>query len=114
MSESSSKNTLVDAQLWARVGKAVVSRAGSKLLSIPEQRRAKQPDALRAVGRELLDYLVEQARKKHLPFDFIDMSAKKEWEQNEWKKRCRTKINRCDGVIALLSKSTHNARGARW
>lgn len=61
MSESSPKNTLVDAQLWARVGKAVISRAGSKLLSIPEQRRAKQPDALRAVGRELLDYLVEQA-----------------------------------------------------
>ena len=42
------------------------------------------------------------------------MSVKKEWEQDEWKKRCRTKIKRCDGVIALLSKHTHKAGGARW
>ena len=63
---------------------------------------------------EYRDYLVEQARKKHSPFDFIDMSVKKEWEQDEWQKRCRTKIKRCDGVIALLSKNTHKASGARW
>lgn len=60
------------------------------------------------------DYLVDQARKKHSPFDFIDMSVKKEWNQNIWKDRCRTKIKRCDGVIALLSKNTHKAGGARW
>jgi hypothetical protein len=63
---------------------------------------------------EYRDYLVEQALKKHSPFDFIDMSVKKEWEQDEWKRRCRTKIKRCDGVIALLSKNTHKAGGARW
>jgi MTH538 TIR-like domain (DUF1863) len=63
---------------------------------------------------EYRDYLVQQARKKHSPFDFIDMSVKKEWEQDEWKRRCRTKIKRCDGVIALLSKNTHKAGGARW
>ena len=60
------------------------------------------------------NYLVEQARKKNSPFDFIDMSVKKEWKHNEWKKRCRRKIKRCDGVIALLSKRTHLAHGARW
>lgn len=60
------------------------------------------------------NYLVDQSRKKHSPFDFIDMSVKKEWKQNEWKKRCRTKIKKCDGVIALLSKNTHKAGGARW
>jgi len=63
---------------------------------------------------EYRDYLVDQARKKHSPFGFIDMSVKKEWNQNEWKNRCRTKIKRCDGVIALLSKNTHKASGARW
>jgi hypothetical protein len=63
---------------------------------------------------EYRDYLVDQARKKHSPFDFIDMSVKKEWSQNEWKDRCRTKIKGCDGVIALLSKNTHKAGGARW
>jgi hypothetical protein len=60
------------------------------------------------------DYLVNQARKKHSPFDFIDMSVKKEWKQKEWRDRCRAKIKRCDGVIALLSKNTHKANGARW
>ena len=60
------------------------------------------------------DYLVEQAKVKHSPFDFIDMSVKKEWNQNEWKDRCRKRIKQCDGVIALLSKHTHNAGGARW
>ena len=63
---------------------------------------------------EYRNHLVDQARKKHSPFDFIDMSVKKEWTQKEWKDRCRTKIRRCDGVIALLSKSTHLAGGARW
>lgn len=60
------------------------------------------------------DYLVEQARRDRSPFDFIDMSVKKEWKQNEWKQKCRTKIKRCHGVIALLSKNTHKAGGARW
>lgn len=63
---------------------------------------------------EYRDYLVKQARKKHSPFDLIDMSVKKEWNQNEWKDRCRSKIKRCDGVIALLSKNTQRASGARW
>lgn len=63
---------------------------------------------------EYRDFLVGQARKKHSPFDFIDMSVKKEWKQDEWQWRCREKIKRCDGVIALLSKKTHKASGARW
>jgi hypothetical protein len=60
------------------------------------------------------DHLVAQARKKNSPFDFIDMSVKEEWEQDEWKRKCRTKIKHCDGVIALLSNNTHKASGARW
>jgi hypothetical protein len=63
---------------------------------------------------EYRNYLVEQAKKKNSPFYFIDMSVKKTWKQYEWKKRCRTKIKQCDGVIALLSKNTHLAGGARW
>lgn len=60
------------------------------------------------------DFLVQQAKKNKSPFNFIDMSVKKEWEYHEWKKKCRTKIKRCHGVIALLSKNTHKASGARW
>lgn len=60
------------------------------------------------------DYLVQQTRNKRSPFDFIDMSVKKRWKQHEWRERCRTKIRSCDGVIALLSKNTFHAGGARW
>jgi hypothetical protein len=60
------------------------------------------------------NYLVQQGKSKHSPFEFIDMSVKKKWNQSEWKTRCRSKIRGCDGVIALLSKNTHLAGGARW
>lgn len=63
---------------------------------------------------EYRNHLVSQARKANSPFDFIDMSAKKPWKQDEWKRKCRTKIKGCDGVIALISKRTHLAGGARW
>ncbi len=58
--------------------------------------------------------LVGQSRRAKSPFEFIDMSVKKKWTESEWQKRCRTKIKGCDGVIALLSKNTHHAGGARW
>ena len=35
--------------------------------------------------REYRDYLIEQARKNHSPFDLYDMSVKHPWTQNEWK-----------------------------
>ncbi|MEN8858670.1 MAG: TIR domain-containing protein [Flavobacteriaceae bacterium] len=60
------------------------------------------------------DHLVSQARNERSPFEFIDMSAKKAWKQDEWKKKCRSKIKGCDGVIALISKNTHLAHGAKW
>ena len=63
---------------------------------------------------EYRDHLVNQARNKRSPFEFVDMSVKKKWKQSEWQKRCRTKIKRCDGAIALLSKNTYQAGGARW
>lgn len=63
---------------------------------------------------EYRDYLVGQAKNKRSPFEFIDMSVKKKWKESEWQKKCRTKIKRCDGMIALISKNTHKAGGARW
>ena len=63
---------------------------------------------------EYRNHLVNQARSKHSPFDFVDMSVKRKWRESEWQKRCRTKIKRCDGMIALLSKNTNKAGGARW
>jgi hypothetical protein len=59
------------------------------------------------------DFLVQQARDERSPFEFTDMSVKEPWD-NSWKTRCRIKIKGCDGIIALISKKTRNADGARW
>ena len=59
------------------------------------------------------DFLKGQAKNDKSPFDFIDLSVKEPWDE-KWKTNCRTKIKGCDGVIALLSKKTWNADGARW
>lgn len=63
---------------------------------------------------EYRKHLVSQAKEKKTPFYFIDMSVKKRWAENEWKKKCKSKIKGCDGVIVLLSKNTYHAGGARW
>lgn len=62
---------------------------------------------------EYRDFFVSQAKKENSPFSFIDMSVKKPWK-SEWKKKCRTKIKSCDGVIVLLSNKTYHSSGARW
>jgi len=59
------------------------------------------------------DLLVGQARNRATPFEFVDMSVKEPWSSS-WKTQCRTKIKGCDGAIALLSKKTWNADGAKW
>lgn len=59
------------------------------------------------------DLLKGQAKNGNSPFDFIDMSVKEPFDE-KWKTQCRTRIKGCDGLIALLSKKTWNADGARW
>ncbi len=59
------------------------------------------------------DHLVYQAENDKVPFTFYDMSVKEPWD-NSWKTRCRERIKMCNGVIALISKKTRNADGAKW
>jgi len=59
------------------------------------------------------DFLVQQARDERSPFEFVDMSVKEPWDE-AWKTKCRIKIKGCDGMIALVSKNTAAATGARW
>lgn len=61
----------------------------------------------------LRDLLVGQARNDESPFDFVDMSVKQPWD-SAWKTNCRTKIKGCDGMIAIITKSTKNANGELW
>jgi hypothetical protein len=60
------------------------------------------------------DFLVAQAKNERSPFSFVDMSVKEPWEQKVWKEKCRAKIQKCDGMIVLLSKNTWHSSGARW
>lgn len=59
------------------------------------------------------DHLVHQSEDHRAPFTFYDMSVKDPWDSS-WKTRCRERIKQCDGVVALLSKRTRAADGARW
>lgn len=59
------------------------------------------------------DLLKGQALNTSSPFTYTDMSAKKAWD-SKWKTNCRERIKSCDGVIALISKNTRNADGAKW
>lgn len=60
------------------------------------------------------DFLVAQAKNEKSPFSFVDMSVKEPWTQIIWKQKCREKIQKCDGMIVLLSKNTWHASGVRW
>ncbi len=59
------------------------------------------------------DLLKGQSLNTDSSFTYADMSAKLAWD-NMWKTNCRTRIKGCDGVIALISKNTRNADGAKW
>src|SRR5271169_2057087 len=59
------------------------------------------------------DLLVGQAKNSDTPFEFRDMSLQEPFD-SKWKTRCRDKIKQCHGFIALLSKKTWRAEGARW
>ena len=59
------------------------------------------------------DFLVGQARNNNSPFEFTDMSVKTPWDSS-WKTQCRARIKGCHGLIALISKDTMRADGARW
>ncbi|HEX8327439.1 MAG TPA: TIR domain-containing protein [Hymenobacter sp.] len=63
---------------------------------------------------EYRGHLVSQAKQNRSPFYFIDMSVKRPWDEAEWRKKCRSRIKGCDGVIVLLSNYTYHASGARW
>lgn len=59
------------------------------------------------------DLFVGQKQLKDTPFDFTDMSAKEPWDE-KWKTNCRSRIKSCDGLVALLSRKTWSADGAKW
>lgn len=59
------------------------------------------------------DFLKGQSLHPRAPYQFIDMSVKKPYE-NDWKDRVRTRIKRSDGVIILVSKNSLKSSGQKW
>lgn len=59
------------------------------------------------------NYLVGQAKNNMSPFEFVNMAVNEPWDE-KWKTNCRTRIKGCDGVIAMVSKSTAKADGQLW
>lgn len=59
------------------------------------------------------DLFKGQALNTDSPFSYTDMSVKEPWD-SKWKTNCRMRIKGCNGVIALVSKHTRNADGAKW
>jgi len=59
------------------------------------------------------DFLKGQSLNTKCPFEYIDMSVKEAYE-TDWKEKVHTRIRRCDGVIALVSKNSLNSSGQKW
>ncbi|MBF6435499.1 TIR domain-containing protein [Nocardia cyriacigeorgica] len=59
------------------------------------------------------DLLKGQSLSPRAPYKFIDLSVKEAYE-TEWKTKVRTRIRRCHGVIALVSKNSLASEGQKW
>ncbi|CUX71672.1 MULTISPECIES: TIR domain-containing protein [Agrobacterium] len=57
--------------------------------------------------------MVGQARNERTPFEFVDMSVKRPWDE-AWKTQCRIRIKGCDGMIAMVTTNTAKAEGQLW
>lgn len=63
--------------------------------------------------RKYRDLLKGQTKLGGCPIAYTDFSVKRPWDR-AWKTKCRARIKSCDGMIALLSRNTQAAAGARW
>jgi hypothetical protein len=59
------------------------------------------------------DLLRGQSLNTASRIEYTDFSIKDPF-QSAWKTNCRDVIKNCDGVIALISKKTRLADGAKW
>jgi hypothetical protein len=59
------------------------------------------------------DMIKGQSLHTNSPFEYVDMSVKKAYDE-EWKKKVRTRILRSDGVLVIVSKNSINSSGQKW
>ncbi|MEY2335467.1 TIR domain-containing protein [Acidithiobacillus ferrianus] len=59
------------------------------------------------------DMIKGQSLLTNSPFEYVDMSVKEAYDE-EWKKKVRTRILRCDGVLVIVSKNSLSSSGQKW
>lgn len=59
------------------------------------------------------DLLKGQSLNPKSTFEYVDLSVKEAYETG-WKDRVRTRIRGCNGIIALVSKSSASSTGQQW
>jgi hypothetical protein len=63
--------------------------------------------------KALRTLLVGQRLNTDTPFEWTDLSVQEPWDE-QWKTKCRNRIKGCDGLIAIITKSTPKAAGQLW
>ncbi|MGG8497142.1 TIR domain-containing protein [Tenacibaculum sp. TC6] len=59
------------------------------------------------------DLFVGQMKNSKTPFEIEDWSSKHKLPQKEWENLINQKINKCNMLIVLVGKYTHNATGVK-
>jgi hypothetical protein len=59
------------------------------------------------------DFLKGQSLLAACPFEYIDLSVKEAYA-SDWKSKVQSRIRRCDGVIALVSRNSPASTGQKW
>lgn len=59
------------------------------------------------------DLFVGQIKNSKTPFEIQDWSSKKQLPQKKWEDLINQKINKCNMLIVLVGKHTHNATGVK-
>tara|TARA_B100000686_G_scaffold353392_1_gene458824 strand:- start:4089 stop:4481 length:393 start_codon:yes stop_codon:yes gene_type:complete len=62
---------------------------------------------------DLRDTLIEQINNENTPYSLEYLATKASWDPS-WKEECKSKISKCDGVIALITNQIIRADGQRW
>ena len=101
-----------DPERWIK-GTAAVATVAGGVIATKSLGRTRIFISFAVEDKFYRDALRQQARDNRSPFDFVDLGLEKPFT-NKWKTQCRKVIQGVDGVIALISKNTTKADGARW
>jgi hypothetical protein len=59
-------------------------------------------------------HFTELASREKRSYKFVEMPIKDNWDHNEWKQSCESRIKGCDGAIVLVSEKLKKSTAAIW